>query len=185
MRDVARGKRAVSSGVWRVAAALLLAGCGALGPPPMEPLTSSALEAAERRWAAHGADAYHLVVRVRAPKFAAAVYDLVVARGRPVRVDRNGQSLRPEDADHYDYSVPGLFALLHDDLRLNDARPLEDAPPVDLRARFDPDTGRLLRYRRTVGTARRRVLWVEVLAYEPLAAAPGAASARRGSAIVL
>jgi hypothetical protein len=136
----------------------------------MEPLTARTLEAALSRWKAHGCDSYHLVVRVRAPRFKAAVYDLVVAGGEVVEVERNGENVRPEDARHYDYSVSGLFDLLRGDLHLADVRAVGDTPAVDLRARFDPETGRLVRYRRTVGAARRRVLLVEVLEYE--AAAP-------------
>jgi hypothetical protein len=138
----------------------------------MEPLTAGTLAEAERRWEARGADAYHVVVRVRAPRFAVAVYDVVVADGRPVRIEHDGRILRPEEVRHHDYSVSGLFALLRDDLQLAGVRPIGDVPPVDLRARFEPDTGRLVRYRRTVGSARRRVLTVEVLEYEPLATAP-------------
>jgi hypothetical protein len=144
----------------------------------MEPLTAATLEAARRRWAAHGCDSYHLVVRVRAPRFGAVVYDLLVSGGELLRVERNGQGVRPEDAGHYDYSVSGLFDLLREDLGLVDVPPIGDMPAVDLRARFEPETGRLVRYRRTVGAARRRVLLVEVLQYEPLA--PAAATPSDG-----
>jgi hypothetical protein len=150
-------------------AALLLAGCSSLGPPPMEPLTARTLAEAEGRWDAHGADSYHVVVRVRAPRTTVAVYDVLVAGGRLVAIQRDGQAIRAEDAGHYDYSVSGLFTLLRDDLRLADVPRIGDTPPLDLRARFEPDTGRLVRYRRTVGSARRRVLMLEVLEYQPLA----------------
>jgi hypothetical protein len=150
---------------------LVLAGCSVLGPPPMEPLSEQALEAAQRRWQANGADAYHLVVRVRAPRFAPAVYDLVVVAGRPVEAARDGKALPADEVARCDYSVAGLFELMRHDLRLTDVRSNVGAPPIDLRARFEPETGRLVRYRRTVGTKRRRVLLVEVVRYEPLAAA--------------
>jgi hypothetical protein len=135
----------------------------------MEPLTAETLAEAEQRWEARGSDSYHLVVRVRAPRFAVAVYDVVVAGGALVEIERDGRAIGPADAHHYDYSVSGLFGLLREDLRLAGVRPIGDTPPVDLRARFEPDTGRLVRYRRTVGSARRRVLMVEVLEYRPLA----------------
>jgi hypothetical protein len=153
------------------AALLLLAACSALGPPPMAPLTDTALEEAERQWRAHGADSYHLVVRVRAPRYAPAVYDVVVAAGKPVKIERNGEPVRPSPSGRFEYSVSGLFHMLEEDLRLADVPEVGDVPPVDLRARFESETGRLVRYRRTVGSARRRVLFVEVLRYEPLAAA--------------
>jgi hypothetical protein len=152
----------------QAAVLLLLAGCSALGPPPMEPLTATALEAARQRWQAHGSDSYRLVVRVRAPRTDPAVYAVEVAGGNLVRIERDGQSVKLEDAAHNDYSVSGLFELLRGDLRWTDVDAVGDTPAVDLRARFEPDTGRLVRYRRTVGTARPRVLMVEVLAYEPL-----------------
>ncbi len=151
-----------------LAALFLLSACSGLGPPPMEPLTASTLEAARRRWEANGADSYHLVVRVRAPRVRTpTLYDLVVAGDRLVRVARNGEVLSPGTAARYDYSVPGLFALLGDDLKLVDVGGRGGTPPIDLRVRFEPETGRLVRYRRSVGGARRRVLLVEVLAYEP------------------
>ena len=158
-----------SGAAWGAAVWLALSGCSALGPPPMEPLTARTLEAAQRRWEARGSDSYRLVVQVRAPRFKLVVYDLVVASGRVVEITRDGERIQPEDARHYDYSVSGLFDLLRGDLRLADVQPIGDTPAVDLRARFDPETGRLVRYRRTVGAARRRVLMVEVLDYEPSA----------------
>jgi hypothetical protein len=135
----------------------------------MEPVTATMLDAAERRWEARGSTSYHLVVRVRAPRFEPAVYDLVVQSGEVVTVERNGRPVASGSVDRYDYSMSGLFALLRNDLRLAAVPAIGDTPPVDLRARFEPETGRLVHYRRTVGTARRRVLLVEVLAYEPLA----------------
>lgn len=136
----------------------------------MEPLTARTLETAEHRWQEHGDASYHAVVRVRAPRFDPAVYDVVVADGALVHVTRDGESIRPEEARHYDYSMSGLFALMREDLRLTEVPAVGDTPPVDLRAYFDAATGRLVRYRRTVSTARRRVLMVEVLQYEPSAA---------------
>lgn len=143
----------------------------------MEPLTETTLETARQRWEAHGSDAYRLVVRVRPPRADPAVYAVVVAGGKLVEVTRDGASLGHEDAEHHDYSVPGLFALLREDLRWTTVEAVGDVPAVDVRAYFDPETGRLVRYRRTVGTGRRRVLLVEVLAYEPAATAQLSASA--------
>ncbi|HZP41901.1 MAG TPA: hypothetical protein VFD84_10380 [Candidatus Binatia bacterium] len=157
------------AGRWRRAAGraavlVLLAACAT--PPPMAPLTARRLEAAERRWRARGAESYRLVVRVRAPRAEAAVYDVLVSGDTVVETARGGA---PSDgAAHDDYSMAGLFELLRRDLRLTEVRAIGDTPPVDLRARFERRTGRLVRYRRTVGSARRAVLLVEVLAYEDL-----------------
>jgi hypothetical protein len=145
----------------------------------MAPLTAGTLEAAERRWQAHGSDSYRLVVRVRAPRFKVAVYELVVASGQVVELARNGERLAPDHARLYDYSVSGLFELLREDVHVTGARADGEAPAIDLRARFDSETGRLVRYRRTVGAARRRVLLVEVLEYVPSGMRQAADSTRR------
>ncbi len=110
----------------------LLAACAR---PPMEVLTEATLAAAEHRWAAHGAASYHLVVRIRPPRFAAAVYDVVVDRGRVTAIERDSGEVIPA-GDTRDYSVPGLFHLLREDLRLADVPRVGDVPPIDLRAQF-------------------------------------------------
>lgn len=148
---------------------LLLAGCSTLGPPPMEPLTEASLAAAHQRWEAHGSDTYRLLVRVRPPRADPEEYVVSVAGGAVVDVVRDGAILDRDDATQHDYSMPGLFALLREDLRWTAVDPVGDVPAVDVRAYFDPATGRLVRYRRTVGTAKRRVLLIEVLAYRPAA----------------
>ena len=159
------GRRYLLCGV--AALSLLSAACSWLGPPPMEPLTKTALEAAEHRWEAHGSDSYHLVVRVRPPRADPAVYDVVVKGGEVAGIERDGQAVPLVDTE--DYSVSGLFHLLREDVRLTEVRPVGDTPRVDLRVLFDAETGRLERYRRTVGSNRPRNLQVEVLKYEPLA----------------
>lgn len=138
----------------------------------MEPLTEAAVEAAQQKWNANGANAYHLVVEVRAPRTSAVVYDLEVAGGQVVALTRDGKVVPSQEAHVYDYSMAGLFKLLREDARLVTAEQTpEEARPADLRARFDETTGRLQVYRRVVGTARRRVLFIEVLEYEPRAGA--------------
>ena len=93
------------------------------------------------------------------------------ASGKVVKLAHDGQEVAAEDVSDHDYSIPGLFALLRGDLRLADVPAVGDTPPIDLRASFDPETGRLVRYRRTVGSARRRVLFIEVVEYQPATAA--------------
>ncbi|MBI2828936.1 MAG: hypothetical protein HYX77_06680 [Acidobacteria bacterium] len=159
------GPRRLACGV--AALSLLSAACSWLGPPPLEPLTKRALDAAEQRWEAHGSNSYHLVVRVRPPRANPAVYDVVVKRGEVAGVERDGQAVPLVDTE--DYSVSGLFQLLREDVRLTEAHPVGNTPPADLRVLFEAETGRLKWYRRTVGSNRQRVLLVEVLKYEPLA----------------
>ena len=144
----------------------------------MEPLTESTLTAARERWKTHGADAYHVVVRVRPPRAPVEVWEVDVAGGAIAKVVRDGHEVGPDDPERGDYSVAGIFTLLKNDLRWTTVEAVGDVPAIDLRAEFDRETGRLVRYRRTVGTSKRRVLLVEVLAYEP-APSLHASAARR------
>jgi hypothetical protein len=133
----------------------------------MEPLTLSALEAAEHRWETHGADSYRLVVRVEAARMQPVVYDVVARGGRVAGIKRDGQAIQLEHTE--DYSVSGLFRLLRSELLLMERTP--EGTPVALAqvfARFDPETGRLDNYRRT--TSRRKHLRIQVVQYEPEAA---------------
>jgi hypothetical protein len=172
MRERLWSSSAIAGGMraaWGTAALLLVVGCSTFGAPPMEPLTETTLAAASERWSAHGSESYRIVVEVRAPRIDPVVYALEVAGGKPIRIERDGVIVAAENADDDDFSVSGLFALLQQDLRWTAVEHVGDVPAVDLRALFEPETGRLVRYRRTVGTTKRRVLFIEVLAYEPLA----------------
>ena len=153
--------------VWGTALLLLLAACSDVGgPPPLKALTESDLDAAEQRWAARGADSYHLAVKVKAiPRTDPVVYDVMVANGEVAGLERDGQVVTLAEA--YDYSVQGLFHLLRDDLPLTEGPQVDNDPVVDLQVRFDAVTGRLELYRRRVSTARRDTMTIEVLEYEP------------------
>lgn len=176
----ASGHAATSRRAWASwhAALLLLAGCSLLGPPPMEPLTAENLAVARERWAAHGVDTYRVVVRVRPPRAAVELWEVEVSGGAIVKLARDGHALGPGDPGRADYSVTGIFDLLRTDLRWTTVEAVGDVPAIDLRAEFDHETGRLVRYRRTVGTSKRRVLLVEVLAFEPVPSLHAAAAAR-------
>lgn len=153
-----------------VCAALLalLAACSSTEPSPMGPLTKDMLEAAERQWEAHGSDSYNLTLQVEAARMETVVYDVVVRAGEIAGIKRNGQDILPEHTE--DYSVPGLFRLLRLELRLMEmgANGTPDAL-AEVFARFDSQTGRLDRYRRT--TSRSKHLRIQVLKYEPGATA--------------
>jgi hypothetical protein len=148
-----------------VAAAFLtlLAACSSSNQTVMEPLTKGGLEAAERLWEARGSNSYDLVVRLEAARMETTVYDVVVRGGEIVSIKRNGQAVPLEYAE--DYSVLGLFGQLRQELRLMERSNGTPDALAELFARFDPDTGRLDRYRRT--TSRRKHLRIEVLKYEP------------------
>ncbi|MBI2150866.1 MAG: hypothetical protein HYU27_09740 [Acidobacteria bacterium] len=129
----------------------------------MEPLTKDLLAAAERQWEAHGSDSYNLTLQVEAARMEKVVYDMVVRSGKIAAMKRNGQDIPPEHAE--DYSISGLFHLLRQELRLMEKG--ADGTPdalAEVFARFDPQTGRLDRYRRT--TIKNRFLRLQVLKYE-------------------
>lgn len=165
--------------LWPTAAILLLIGCST---PTMVPLTRTTLEAAERSWNARGSDSYHLVVQVKVPsspwaKVPSAVYDIVVANGAISKATRDGTPLSGEQINEIDFTVGRQFEMLHEDLRLLEGpRDPSFAKPIEIKARFNADTGIPERYERTVGTDQRRVLKIDILEYEPLADAATAAS---------
>ncbi|MCZ7679912.1 MAG: DUF6174 domain-containing protein [Sandaracinaceae bacterium] len=137
----------------------LLAACSG-----MEPLTGARLDAAEQRWRERGSESYRMVVRVSADRLEPVVHEVLVRGGEVAAVRSGGEPAPPERAA--DYSVPGLFELAREELHLLERpRRWRDAAGADLFARFDPETGRLERYRRTLGDARRYLL-IEVLSYE-------------------
>lgn len=145
------------------ALAAALAACTA-GGPTVVPLTKSRLSEAEARWLEAGADSYHLVVRLEVAKVDPVVYDVVVRKGAPAKVTRNGKDA--QGAQALDCTVPGLFRLLESELQIveSDGKGLPNLK-VELFARFDPATGRLERYQRK--TSRRATgLRIEVLEFE-------------------
>ncbi len=134
--------------------------------PNMKPLTESALADAERMWKAHGTNSYEIVVQLNPAKLSAMTYDVVVRDGKITGVKRDGQDVRPENTE--DYSVLGLFGLLRQELRLTEKDANGMAKELaDLFVRFDPETGRLDRYRRQTNRLAGS-LRIEVLKYQPL-----------------
>jgi hypothetical protein len=139
-----------------------LSACSA-SSPDVVPLTASGLADAEARWEAAAPDSYRLSVRLKTARMEAVVYDLVVQDGGVLTAKRNGQATSPELAR--DYAVSGLFRLLRSELRITEpaANGLPNAK-AELFVRFEPQTGRLQRYRRAT-TRRATGLAIEVLEY--------------------
>lgn len=145
----------------------------------MEPLTAATLAAARERWAAHGAKDYRVVVQVRPPRAPVELWEVEVAGGAVTKLVRDGHEVGLDDPERGDYSVAGIFDLLQTDLRWTTVKAVGDTPAIDLRVEFDKETGRLIRYRRTIGTNKRRVLLVEVLSYTPEPNEHASAAARQ------
>jgi hypothetical protein len=118
----------------------------------LQPLTSDRLIEAEARWRAHKPGAYHLVVEMSGDRVETGRFDVNVLRDQVVSLRRNGLVVLPKTGQ--DYSMDGLLHMLEQELGLAERPATLGAPEgysVYLNARFDDATGRLIRYRRTVG----------------------------------
>ena len=94
-------------------------------------------------------------------------FEVTVRSGGVVALRRNGLVLTPDRGQ--DYSMEGLFRMLHQELGLAEKPVMLGAPEgysAYPTARFDETTGRLIQYRRTVG-GTSNTIEVKVLQYEP------------------
>ncbi len=143
-------------------ASFALAGCSGF-----EVLTEQSLQEAATRWDANGPGLYRVIIEMKGGRVEAGVFDSLVRAGHVVSLRRNGQVILPDRAE--DYSIRGLFRMLEQELALAQQPSLLGAPPgyaVHLLARFDPDNGRLERYRRTV-TGVDNNIEIAILEFEP------------------
>ena len=141
---------------------ILVAGCSGL-----DTLTEEVLVDAERRWGSEEPGLYRLVVEMSGERVETGVFEVLVRDGRVVSLKLNGQVVLPDRAQ--DYSMEGLFGMLRQELALSEQPALMGAPPgfaAYLLVRFDDETGRLERYRRTVGGANNNIE-IEVVEYTP------------------
>jgi hypothetical protein len=133
----------------------------------MSALTPEALRSAEERWAASKVDAYKLVIEMEGDRVEKEQFEVVVRDGAVVSLKRNGQDV-PKVADQ-DYSMNGLYKMLHQEMSLAEKPAILGAPEgytAYLMARFDEGTGRLEQYRRTVGGTSNTIN-ITVRSFEP------------------
>jgi hypothetical protein len=140
---------------------LLISSCARLAP-----LTPESLQTAEQKWRTAAPPLYNLVVEMKGDRIEAGRYEIAV-RGGEVSIRRNGQVVLP--AKPQDYSMEGWFRMLHQELDLAGNPVLLGAPagyssyPM---ARFDPISGGLQKFERTVGGTQNSIeINVE---YQPL-----------------
>ena len=79
-------------------------------------------------------------------------FEVMVRDGQVVSLRRNGLIITP--ASGQDYSMDGLFRMLMQELGLAEKPSLLGAPggySAYLQVQFDPESGRIVRYRRSVG----------------------------------
>jgi len=132
---------------------LFLASCARL-----DTLTPALLEQAEQRWAAVRPASYRITIEMEGDRVEAGRFEVSVRDGSVVSLRRNGLVIVPGSGQ--DYSMEGLFHMLRQELGLMEKPALLGAPPgysVYPMVRFDPDSGRLIQYRRTVGGATNNI----------------------------
>ena len=107
---------------------------------------------AQEKWKAHEPASYSLIVEMSGDRVETGRFEVEVRAGEVVSLRRNGLVIMPGRGQ--DYSMKGLFHMLEQELGLAGKPSLLGAPagysayPM---AHFDAETGRLVRYRRTVG----------------------------------
>ncbi len=133
---------------------LLIASCSR-----MPNLTSESLSAAQRQWDNSGPSNYRMAIEMSGDRLEASKYEVTVRGKQVVKLERNGQLVAPGGGGQ-DYSVEGLFHLLDLEIDLAGKPEVLGAPPGYASypmASFDPSTGRLLRFQRSVGGTKNSI----------------------------
>jgi hypothetical protein len=130
-------------------------------------LTAEVLTQSEQKWAMHRPGAYRLVIDMSGDRVETGRFEVQITSNNVANVRRNGVTISPKPGQ--DYSMEGLFHMLEQELGLAEKPAMLGAPEgysVYTNARFDDVTGRLIRYRRTVGGASNSID-VNVLEFQP------------------
>ena len=134
----------------------------------LESLTPERLQSAEQQWSASRPGLYRLVVEMKGDRVEASRLEVTVHGEEVVSIRRNGQVILPGRGQ--DYSMEGLFRMLHQELDLAANPSLLGAPPGYSSyplVRFDRDTGRLVKFQRTIGGAQNSIE-IDVLDFQAL-----------------
>lgn len=132
----------------------------------MSMLTPEILSQAESKWMAHRPGYYRLVIQISGDRVETGKFEVIVRSGQVISLRRNGMVITPGSSQ--DYSMDGLFQMLKQELGLAEKPAILGAPPgysIYMNARFDPETGRLIRYQRTVG-GTSNTIDIQVTEYE-------------------
>jgi hypothetical protein len=128
-------------------------------------LTPQLLDQSQQKWKTHQPLAYRLVIEMSGDRIETGKFEVMVRDARVVSLRRNGLIISP--ASGQDYSMDGLFRMLMQELGLAEKPSLLGAPAgysAYLQVQFDPETGRLVRYRRSVG-GTSNTIDIKVLEY--------------------
>jgi hypothetical protein len=148
-------------------AILLITACSRLST-----LTPESLAEAESKWNASRPALYRLVIEMKGDRVERERFQVIVRDRKVESISRNGQPVSGTSGE--DYSMDGLFHILHQEMGLAKTPSLLGAPggySAYLMANFDEKTGRLLAYRRTVG-GTSNTIDIKVLEFDSGAASP-------------
>lgn len=144
--------------------ALFLTSCSDLST-----LTRHDLSVARDKWTASRLTSYTMVVRMEGDRVERSDYEVHVDQGVVTDLKRNGKDVSP--AQGQGYSMDGLFGIIEDELSLGAKDPTKLGVPEGymayFMAAFDSETGRLLKYRRSVGGGASNSIDIVVQSFEP------------------
>jgi hypothetical protein len=142
---------------------LLLTSCSGLST-----LTPQMIDQAEKQWNATKPPSYQLVVTMSGDRLEKSEYDVHVENGVVTGLTRNGKGVNSFQGQ--DYSMDGLFRIIREEMDLSHTPGKLGAPEgytAYLMAEFDSKTGRLLKYRRSVGGGVSNTIDIVVQKFEP------------------
>jgi len=129
------------------------------------------IDQAEQKWNASKPASYRLVVTMAGDRLEKSEYDVTVEHDVVTHLTRNGKAVRSFEGQ--DYSMDGLFKIIREEMEIS-STPMKLGAPEGytayLLADFDRATGRLVKYRRSVGGASNSIDIV-VQSFEPQAKA--------------
>jgi hypothetical protein len=140
---------------------LLFVSCSGLST-----LTVPALDEAQASWNAGKPPSYRLVISMEGDRVERGEFDVEVQNGNVTSLKRNGEVVKPTEAQ--DYSMDGLFKIIREEMDLAKNPSLFGAPAgysAYLMARFSR-TGALEHYTRAVGGISNSID-IQVLSFEP------------------
>ena len=131
-------------------------------------LTPQMIDQAEKQWNASKPASYRLVVTMSGDRLEKSEYDVRVENGTVTSLTRNGKAVNSFQGQ--DYSMDGLFSIIREEMDLSGTPGKLGAPEgytAYLMADFDSATGRLLKYRRSVGGGANNSIDIVVQSFEP------------------
>jgi len=134
----------------------------------LQALTPETLQTARQSWQSKRPEYYRVVFDMSGDRVETGRFEVTVQGSEVISLRRNGKVILPGRGQ--DYSMDGLFRMLVQEVDLVQKPTLLGAPEgysVYAMARFDPEIGRLMRYRRTVGGAKNSVE-INVVEFEVL-----------------